>query len=236
MTVAVAVLDRDDWGANTDNLAVVEPAKRRIVSLPRDLWCPALGDRINTAWSCGGAGALAAAIAEHGWVVDHVLCLRRSAVELALEHTTVEVAVPRRLEYLYPLAPTRPIEEGAQLVVFDPPCQSLSGERIHQWLGARKRPGRAGSDLDRISRQQAFVRSLLAQRFDFRRCIADPERVRLSDAGALAELRGVRSDWRFEIFEHVVPQTVDGKQVLVANRSLATRLRSLVAGRDGRHG
>jgi anionic cell wall polymer biosynthesis LytR-Cps2A-Psr (LCP) family protein len=60
--VAVAVMDRDSWGANTDNLAVVDPHRRSVVSVPRDLWCTSVGDRINRAWAEGGAPRLIAAL------------------------------------------------------------------------------------------------------------------------------------------------------------------------------
>jgi hypothetical protein len=35
------------------------------------------------------------------------------------------------------LSPQRPIEEGKRRIVFKPPFEELSGERIHQWIGAR---------------------------------------------------------------------------------------------------
>ena len=66
-SIAVGVLDSDDWAANTDNLAVVEPARRRLTWVPRDLWCESVGDRVNRAFATGGHGLLVEALAEHGF-------------------------------------------------------------------------------------------------------------------------------------------------------------------------
>ncbi|WFP61834.1 MULTISPECIES: hypothetical protein [unclassified Mesorhizobium] len=36
--VVVAILDRDNWTANTDIIVVVDVARRRLTWVPRDLW------------------------------------------------------------------------------------------------------------------------------------------------------------------------------------------------------
>jgi len=224
VSVAVGVLDRDGWDARTDNLAVVDASRRRVTAVPRDLWCPRIGERVNAAWKRGGAAALGAALAEHGFEVDGVVCLRRAATERALAGVEVEVPVARRRDFLYPLEPTRTLEEGAKTVSFSPPGERLAGERIHQWLGARSVPGGGGSDLDRIARQIVFVRALMAQGFDFSRFVELPELVATAGRDPLAEVARVRSDWRFSVFDCLRSVWRHGQRVLVPRHPLAREL------------
>ena len=104
--------------------------------------------------------------------------LRRGATERAAAAISVEVPIDEHIDFLYPLVPTRPIEEGHKLIHFDPPSERLEGERIHQWIGARLAQERKSSDLERIQRQQVFLRALLQQSFDFKSLITDPKLVR----------------------------------------------------------
>lgn len=222
--VAVAILDRDDWGANTDVIVIADPVMRQLIWVPRDLWVPSLHDRVNAAFAVGGGDRLMAALAELNLDVEGVLCLRRSATEAALADVEVTVPVREPLDFWYPLAPTLPIEEGRKQVSFRPPAELLSGERIHQWAGARLPVTGAGSDLYRIERQHLLVAALLASRFDFSRCLHNPEAYRTAGRDPLAILRRVRADWNCCVFDSVSDATIDGKAVLV--RSQASRQRT----------
>lgn len=219
MAVVVTVMDRDGWDARTDNIVVADPDRRRLVWVPRDLWADSLRDRINCAFARGGHEGLLSGLQDLGLEARHSVCVRREAIEAAVADLTVTVPVTEPLDFWYPLSPTEPIEEGRKLVRFDPPAESLSGERIHQWLGARLRPGRASSDLERIERQQVFVRGLLDDGFDFARLLARPELVSASSGPALEELGQVSSDWDFKTLGPVAPETIDGMMVLVLRRS-----------------
>jgi hypothetical protein len=210
MSVIVGVMDRAGFDANTDILALVEPEARRLLWVPRDLWCPGLADRINTAFRLGGHDRLVCGLAEHGLRVDFSLILAREATEAALAGARVLVPVPARMVFDYPLTPTARIEDGRKTIYFNPPAEVLRGERIHQWLGAR-----AGSDLHRLERQKVFVRRLLEQGFDFRQFIANPAWHRCSDPAAFAALAQVRPNWRFETLGGLVPRLIGGKDVLV---------------------
>ena len=215
MATVVTVMDREGWSANTDVVVLVDPARQRLLWVPRDVWCRRLGDRVNSAFKRGGHQALIAALAELGLRADHSVCLARSAVTDALRDVRVSVPVARPLTLRYPLTPEEPIEQGEQLVHFVPPAETLDGERIHQWIGARFELGRPSSDLDRIGRQQVLVRALLAQGFDFSRALSNPGSVSSSGQGALEELREVRPGWRFRTLPRLRPVTSDGKAVLV---------------------
>jgi hypothetical protein len=224
VATVVSVMDRPGWGANTDNIVVVDAAERSLTWIPRDLWCPMLAHRINTAFrkgaerggKDGGHAMLRAMLVEHGYAADESLCLQRVAVVNALNNVSVQVPVETTLRFWYPLQPEHPIEDGRKMVKFDPPSAVLSGERIHQWLGARYDvEGADGSDTSRFPRQQVFVRRLIETQFDFSRLLDDPTLVSMTGAGAVAELREVRADWRFTSLDDVWPAKIEEKSVLV---------------------
>ena len=216
MSAVVAIMDRDDWDANTDNIVLVEPPRRRLLWVPRDLWCERLGDRINTAYKRGGHPLLIDALAEHCLRADTSVCLLRSATERALASLRITVPVECRLSFWYPLTPTSRLEEGHKVVVFEPPEEALAGERLHQWVGARRVPDGAGSDLERIERQKILVRRLLEDRFPLGRLLEDGALVTISDQRALDDLALVRPEWGLTTFSDVTPTIRDGKHVLVA--------------------
>jgi hypothetical protein len=215
MSTVVAVMDRSGWDANTDVVVLVEPARRRLVWIPRDLWCSRLDDRLNAAFKRGGHAALRAALAEHGLRADHGVCLDRAATKHALSDVTVRVPVARAIAFRYGASPEERVQDSDRVVRFDPPHETLSGERVHQWLGARWQVGRASSELDRLARQQTLLRALLGQGFDFAAAVANPEWVSLSDSDALAELRAVDASWSTATLSRVRPARRAGKAVLI---------------------
>ena len=223
----VSVMDRDSWEAQTDNIVVVDAKRRRLHWIPRDLWSEVVGDRVNTAFARGGHRMLMAALAEYGLPVGGSICFRRSALERALEGFSISVPVPKPLSFWYPLRPTERIEDGRKLVTFEPPQECLTGERIHQWLGARSAVDPvAGAlpDLERIERQKVFVRRLLEEQAQFSKLLEDPALVSVAGREeAFADLARVQPNWRFRTLDIVRPAAVDGKLVLVAARPKGVR-------------
>jgi anionic cell wall polymer biosynthesis LytR-Cps2A-Psr (LCP) family protein len=217
LTTVITVMDRDGLDERTDNIVVVQPARRRLLWVPRDLWCEEIGTRINVAFKVGGHEALLRGLASLGIPVDHSVCLPRSAVENALEGATVIVPLRAPVRLWYPLTPQGRIEDGRKPADFLPPRETLQGERIHQWLGGRyaRDPTARSSDLDRIQRQQVFVRALLRQGFDFSRVFHAGKEPAISSQAALDDLRRVRRWWRFSCMDRVDDRCIDGKHVLV---------------------
>ncbi len=229
MSTVVSITDRDNWKATTDNIVVVDPKRRRLLWIPRDLWSRVVGDRVNGAFALGGHGLLLDALSEYVPAVGASICVRRSAVESVLGDVRLTVPVPKKLRFWYPLHPLERLEDGRKLVVFEPPEEVLEGERIHQWLGARTAVDPAPNvlpDLARIERQQVFVRRLLEEHVRFPELLEDPAFVSVSDrTRALADLALVEPSWRFRTFDAVRPATIDGKRVLLPVR--AARIRNL---------
>jgi hypothetical protein len=209
----VAILDRDEWGANTDIIVVADDRRRCLTWVPRDLWSVRLGDRINAAFRRGGCTELMQTLGEFGLYCSAALVLRRSAVEAALAPVTVTVPVVRHLDFWYPLAPNLPIEEGRKQISFSPPSETLSGERIHQWIGARKMIKGEGSDILRLRRQQVLLKHLLAQDFDFQSATSRVDLVR-SAGEPLAVLRQVAGNWHMTIFGPTIPAMIGDRAVL----------------------
>jgi len=226
-TTVVCVMDDDSWTANTDNIVVVDAQRRRLVWIPRDLWAYVVGDRINAAYRRGGHELLCAALGELGFSVEASVVVQRAAVERALMDLRITVPVDRTRSYWYPMAPRLRLQDGGKFVVFEPPEETIEGERIHQWLGARRSADvtpPAFPDLDRIERQQILIRRLLEEGVDFSRVLDDSALVRLSDISALRLLAAVRVDWELHTFTQFEPETRDGKMILIRRRSLLRRI------------
>ncbi|MEW5916200.1 MAG: hypothetical protein AB1762_07335 [Gemmatimonadota bacterium] len=223
----VSIMDRDSWSANTDNIVVVDSRRRELCWVPRDLWSSVVGDRINAAYAKGGHEALRASLRELGLPVAASLVLLRSAVERALADLRITVPVARTRRYWYPATPVSRLADGAKLVVFEAPQETLEDERIHQWIGARRsadHPAPRLPDLDRIERQQILVRRLLQEGFAFSRVLEDSELVSVSDQHVVGRLAGVRADWTMRVVTAVEPATIAEKQVLIPRRGVIARL------------
>jgi anionic cell wall polymer biosynthesis LytR-Cps2A-Psr (LCP) family protein len=223
----VGIMDRDNWTANTDNIVIVDSRRRSLLWVPRDLWSPVVGDRINAAYSRGGHEAFQSALRELGLPVSASIVFLRSAVERALADLRITVPVTRTRRYWYPATPTSRIQDGAKLVVFEAPQETLEGERIHQWIGARRsadKPAPRLPDLDRIERQQILARRLLQERFAFSRVVEDPTLVSLSAPDALERVASVRADWTMRTLSDVEPVTIEEKHVLIRRRGVIARL------------
>ena len=63
----------------------VEPERERLLWIPRDLWCNALGDRINAAYRAGGHARLLAALREHDLTPTHSFVISRTVSETKLK-------------------------------------------------------------------------------------------------------------------------------------------------------
>jgi hypothetical protein len=214
----VAILDRDNWDANTDIIVVADVSRRRLTWVPRDLWSPLINDRINAAFAIGGGRLLLDALAQLGFAAQSAVCLRRGATEAALAGASVRVPIRDPLDFWYPLTPTSRLEDGRRQVSFRPPGETLSGERLHQWIGARTMVDGQGTDFHRMRRQIVFLRALIAQGFDFRPVLEDPELARITGEDPLPLLARVGVNWSMQVHDWVDDAVIDGRMVLVPRK------------------
>jgi hypothetical protein len=133
-----------------------------------------------------------AAVAGLGFTAQSAICLRRGASEAALAAAGVSVPIRTPLDFWYPMTPTSRLEDGRQQASFRPPGEMLSGERLHQWIGARTMVNRKGTDFHRMERQIVFLRALIAQGFDFRLVLKEPDLVRITGEDPLPCLAASR--------------------------------------------
>lgn len=207
-------MDGPTFGDNADVLVLADHREQRLLWIPRDLWCPGLGDRVNRGYVKGGSEGLIAALAEHSLAADHTVVVTREASAAFLAGIEVTVPVDREERFWYPLEFGRPIEDGRKQVSFTPPAERLSGERLHAWIGARYRVEGRGGDLERIERQQRLFAVLMIEGADFRPLL-ESDGCRASSEAAIAELSQVQPGWRLETLGPLVPAEVEGRQVLV---------------------
>lgn len=210
-TVCVAIMDEDNWTSNTDIMVVADLRRRQLTWVPRDLWSERLGDRINTAFA---AGQFLPALSELGFRCDGALCLRRGATIAALADVEIEVPVSLPLDFWYPLSPMQPIEGGRKKVSFRPPAERLSGERLHQWIGARYAVAGPSSDLHRLARQRVLLRALLEQRADFSAVLADRQLARIEGADPLPVLKQIDASWDMRVFNRVHDERIGERMIL----------------------
>lgn len=217
----MTILDEDAWHGRTDNIVIVEPKRKRLLWIPRDLWCNKINNRVNVAFRRGGHDLLMRSLNEYGFNLISRICFKRSSIAIIFRDPRVWVPVKQVMKFRYPLEPMRPIGDGRKLVTFEPPSEFLSGKRIHQWLGARITPDGTGTDLDRIDRQKIFLRRLLEQQFNFIELIEDSEDFSVSGAGAIDDIRKVGLDWRFETSGPLEDATIERRRVLIKQRRIA---------------
>lgn len=221
MSTVITIMDEETWHGRTDNIAIVEPKRRRLLWIPRDLWCKGINNRINTAFRRGRHDLLMRSLNEYGFRVDSSICFKRSATTRIFQDLRVWVPVEQVMKFWYPLEPTQPIGEGRKLVTFEPPGEWLSGERLHQWVGARYTADGTGTDLDRIDRQKILLSSLLKQQFNFSKLIENPDDFSLSGIGAIDDIRKISLDWRFETYGPLEDATIERRRVLIKQRGIA---------------
>ncbi len=216
MATAIGIMDREGWNHRTDILVVVNPDAREVLWVPRDLHFKSLDNRINIAFKRGGHALLQSALHEYDIPAENSICVLRSVVEKAFANYRITVPVAEPQAFYYPLTPQQPIEDGQKIVRFEPPSELLTGERFHQWLGARiplEGGYDASSDLVRISRQQVLLRRLLEEHFDFGSL--SQAGMDISSPTALEEVALVSPDWHLHTLPDLVPVTLRRMHLLI---------------------
>ena len=221
MATVVGVMDERSLGGRTDVTVVVDPERKHLLWIPRDLWCEDLGDRVNRAFELRGHDGLKAALAEHGIAIDHGLVLSRAATERVIAGLDVMMPVAKSFTLTVPEVPGGHIREAKRAVRFDPPATRLHGVLVHDWLSGRYSSDRnEAGDLGRIRRQQLLLVVLLGERADLSGVLDVPSEFDLSSDHALDDLAAVRTGWTCGTFGPLTPRRIDGKEVLTSRRAV----------------
>ena len=220
MTTIVGVMDRDTSDQNTDVNVVVDPATRTLTWVPRDVYSPSLGDRVNSVFRLGGdQQRYISVICELGFNISESLLIWPRIISETVSDLVIDVPVSKRMQYWYPKSPWVPLQDGKKRIKFSPPNAKLYGERIHQWLGARTSVnGKFEGDLWRCTRQQTLVRRLLEVGFDFNKFFAAKSAkngISMSSRRAVEDLATVTADWTFTTMDDIEHQTINGMWVFV---------------------
>lgn len=211
-------MDRPGFEANTDVIVIADLVAERLTWVTRDLYSELVGDRINTAYAGGGQALLKHALRQLGFEAERSICLTPAAVARGFEALgDVVVPVRRPYRFAYPVDRMRSIREpGNRMEIgFEPLAERLSGERLHQWVGARKEIGGPGGDLPRLGRQQVLVAVLLGERRDLSAFIADPAEHRIHGDGVIEDLARIDATWELRRFDRLRPARIDGRLVQV---------------------
>ena len=215
MSIVIAITDCNDWRGRTDNIVVVNSFSKILVWIPRDLWSNVVQFRINAAFSYGGHELLIKAVKEIGFLVKNSICVWPFAIAKILNKLEIKVPVRNKMAFYYP---RKPFEKGGgyELIYFNPPFEILSGERIHQWIGARfsAYKDKSFNDLDRIRRQRIFIQEMIKQKIDLSFNI--DEGVSSSDLNkCIDEIRQIDDTWKTAMFNSFEKRKINGAFVLV---------------------
>jgi hypothetical protein len=181
--ICICFMDRDYWTARTDVIVIVSLEENKLMWVPRDIYCELINDRINVAYALGGSELLIKCLNEYKVTSKYnilgCVCLLPALVNEYVKYIkSIKVPVENDIKFDYPLRRNKPIEEGSKVIEFKAPFEILSGERIHQWIGARYCIPLSlylYPDLHRIMRQQILTRVLIDKKFDFGFILDNPE-------------------------------------------------------------
>ncbi len=226
--IVIAVMDRNEWTANTDIIVIVVPSQKKLIWIPRDFYCETINNRINRAFCKGRSSLLLKCINTIGFNfnIEHCVCLLPTAIEKFIKQIgSIEVPVEIKREFKYPLHRHKPIEEGFRVITFNEPSEILSGDRFHEWIGARyavNPKGLIGSDFDRIFRQQILIKELLNKNVNLNiidgeiiKNINDINDIRGLDTQIIQILKTIDNTWSSSTLQNLVNTRINNKIVLV---------------------
>ena len=194
--IIVCIMDRNSWKARTDIIVIVRTKEKTLEWVPRDLYSKFITNRINVAYARGGEDLLIKSLHEFNIFATACVCILPDCVNDNFNYIG-EIAVPvsEDMTFKYPLHRHQPIEEGHRIIEFHKPRELLSGDRFHEWVGARYRiPATINKypDFDRIRRQQILLKELLHKKHTFSH---SPTTVRGLTPDIIAVLSTINSSW-----------------------------------------
>jgi anionic cell wall polymer biosynthesis LytR-Cps2A-Psr (LCP) family protein len=227
--IVICVMDRNEYTDNTDIIIVVNPNLKQLMWVPRDIYSNIIKERINAAYREGEEELLLECLNDIGFDIQHVICLLPNAIEQIFNYiNTITVPVDTNRKLYYPLHRHKPIEEGKRIVEFNRPYEILSGDRFHEWIGARTgiktqkyedtgyyKHNLFGSDIDRIFRQQILIKQILLDNIDFNDIYINTEFGRGINIDTINILKTIDNSWTFDYIKNYKGETVNNQRVLV---------------------
>jgi anionic cell wall polymer biosynthesis LytR-Cps2A-Psr (LCP) family protein len=214
MKIVIGILDQ---AKNTDNIVLIDILEKTFTWIPRDLFSTYLHDRINIAFAKGGHSLFLQALQKLGFHADYSIIVWNEATRAIFNNYKITVPVERVVDYYYPIKALEPIENGKKIISFRPPFETLTGERIHQFLGARYRVNKADyidlPDFERIARQMVFIKQMLIEKFDF--SVFLDKKISISDQKAINFLTEVNSNYNFKMYRLCKSFKINRMDVLI---------------------
>jgi len=197
-SIIIAVMDRNNWKARTDIIVFINPIKKLLKWIPRDLYSETIKNRINLAYAFGGQELLLKCLNELKIHAKYCICVLPECFEENIKHiNTIRIPVSKPMSFYYPLHRHKEIEKGKRIINFNPPSEILSGDRFHEWIGARYqvKTDIAYPDFDRIKRQQLLLKELLKMKNSF---VYSEKNTRGINKEVLELLKRIDSTWIIE--------------------------------------
>ena len=138
MSLVLAIMDRNNWSARTDVMVIVNPTEKTLSWIPRDLYCKTIDNRINAVYRKGQELLFLSSLQKLGYQVQHCVCMLPDVVNACIQQMPpISIPLYKTIGFEYPLHRHEPIENGKRIITFRAPVEKLSGDRIHEFIGAR---------------------------------------------------------------------------------------------------
>jgi hypothetical protein len=229
-SIVICVMDRNGFSENTDIIIIIDSIKKTIQWIPRDLFSKRVNFRINVAYTRTGPEGLKKCLKDIHINVDECVCMLPLFIEEAIKIIdNINVPVKISEKFYYPLHRHKPIEEGKKIISFNIPSEILSGDRFHEWLGARsiiKEDGKNNynyynyPDFIRVSRQQILLKEIIKKKFNFTSIINSPN-CRGINKNVINILNKIDNTWKIIplMKENYIPINKHGYDVLQAKNN-----------------
>ncbi len=226
----ITIMDRNTWTANTDIIIFVNPSKKELTWIPRDMYIKEIDKRINAAYRTGRDQLLFESLKSINYDVSYNLCILPNAINDFFNQIE-EIIVPVNFDrlFFYPLHRHQPIENGKKIIEFKEPSELLKGDRFHEWIGARYGAipkSVYSSDFDRIKRQQILVKEILKTKKNSINSY-DEKSIRGLNNEILEILKNIDNTWTFNMTRNITCKTINKKSVVVykTNKTLPANIK-----------
>jgi anionic cell wall polymer biosynthesis LytR-Cps2A-Psr (LCP) family protein len=214
----ITIMDRNEWTSNTDIIILVNPSKKELTWIPRDMYVKEIDHRINAAYRMGRDKLLFESLKSINYDASYNLCILPNAInDFFNQIEEIKVPVDFDRSFFYPLHRHQPIENGKKIIEFKAPFETLKGDRFHEWIGARYGAvpnAKYSSDFDRIRRQQTLVKEILKTKKNSIKSY-DETSIKGLNNEIIEVLQNIDDSWTFKMTGKIVCTRINNKSVVV---------------------